>query len=87
MTLPRESLEKLIHCRVAAVKALSIMRFRDWLLVPVGKDHARFRLGLGIEAIAAFSLAFGEGGFSRRSSTRRLSRSDSTIRSDSAITA
>ena len=58
-----------------------------WLFVPGGKVHTRFRVGFGIAAMAARSLAFGAGGFSSRFSTKRLSRSDRTIRSNSSITA
>lgn len=62
------------------------MFFRNRLFVPNGKAHARFR-GFGIAAMAARSRAFGAGGCSSRLSTKRLSRSDSTTRSDSSIAA
>jgi hypothetical protein len=53
----------------------------------VSTIHRRFRVGFGIPAMAACSLAFGAGGFSSRFSTVRLSRSAKMTRSDCSITA
>src|SRR5208283_5809364 len=86
MTLAGVTLQKVINGRIATVERFPIMLFRDRLFVPGGKAHPRFRVGFGIAAMAARSLAFGTGGFSRRFSTKRLSRSDKTMRSDSSIT-
>src|ERR1035438_533375 len=76
MALASVTLEEVIHRRIATIERLPIMLFRDWLFVPGRNAHRRFRVGFGIAAMAARSLAFGAGGFSSRFSTKRLSRSD-----------
>jgi hypothetical protein len=87
MALASVTLEEAIHGRIATIERLPIMLFRDWFFVPGGNAHRRFRAGFDIAAMTARGLAFGAGGFSSRFSTKRLSRSDKTIRSDSSITA
>src|ERR1051326_114073 len=87
MALAGIASEEFIHHGIAAIKSLAIMVPCDRLLVPAGKRHVRLGFGLGSAAMAARSLAFGAGGFSSRSRTMRLSRSDRTMRSASSITA
>ncbi len=65
VALPCVALKKVVQFGVAAIEGFPVMRSGDWLLMPCGKPHASF----GIAAMAARSLAFGAGGFSRRSRT------------------
>src|ERR1700679_4249110 len=83
LALAGVTLQEVIHGWIAAVERLPIVLFEIGSSLQGGKAHPRFRIGLGIAAIAARSLAFGAGGCSSRFSTKRLSRSDNTIRSDS----
>src|SRR5260370_19031980 len=66
MALASVTLEEIIHGRITTIETLPIMLFRDWLFVPGGSAHRRFRPGFGIRAMASPSLAFGVGGFSTR---------------------
>jgi hypothetical protein len=56
MALAGVTLQEIIHGRIATIERLPIMLFRDWLFVPGGNAHRRFRLGFGIAAMAARSL-------------------------------
>ena len=80
------ALEEVVRGQITTVERLPTMLLQDRLFVPGGKAHADFRAGFGMVSMAARSLAFGAGRFSSRFCTKRLSRSDRRVRSDSAIT-
>jgi hypothetical protein len=75
--------QEFIQCLVAAIESAAIMFLADRLFVPARHDYGRF----GSARAAATSFAFGAGGWSSSSRTRKLSRADSRTRSASSITA
>lgn len=82
MALSGVTAEEFVQCRLATVESLTIMYLADRLLVP--RSHHQNRFGNARAALSSF--AFGDGGFSSRSRTRKLSRSDSCTCSDSLMT-
>jgi hypothetical protein len=82
VTLTGISLQEFVQRGFSAVECLPVMCLADRLFAP--DRHARRR---GSAFAAANSLAFGAGGCSSSSKTRRLSRSDSRRCSASSITA
>src|ERR1700722_2964418 len=79
VTLAGMAAEELIQRFFAAVESFAIMAFGNRLFMPCHSIHDRE----GSPFATANSLAFGAGGFSSRSNTRKLSRSESWTRSAS----
>jgi hypothetical protein len=71
--IPSSPPSELIQRFVAAVEEFPIMSLADRFFVPRDHDYRRF----GRARAAASSLAFGAGGFSSRSRTRKLFLSES----------
>src|SRR4051794_2622260 len=73
VALARIPAQEIVQVVVAAIKGVPIVHLTDRLFMPGRSRHT----DCGRALAAVNSLALGAGGFSSRSSTRRLSRSDS----------
>lgn len=71
VVLAGEADQVVIECWLAAIETFTVVRFADGCFNPAGCQVTR---ALASDIVAARSLAFGAGGFSRTSSTFRLSR-------------
>src|SRR5581483_10889874 len=83
--LSRVTAQEVVECLVAAVECLAIMLATDRLLMP-GEASCVLHRSRGSDRAAAKSRAFGFGGCSSKSRTRRLSLADSLTSSDCSIT-
>src|SRR5205085_5213226 len=78
------ALQEFVQRWLTAVKSSAIMFLADRFLMPCRKTHDFF---LDSARTAARNFAFGLGGFSRTSKTRRLSLAERRICSASSMTA
>lgn len=73
VTLSGITAQEFVQRLITAIERFPVMFFADWLFMPSRHGYRRF----GNARAAANNLAFGAGGFSSRSSTRKLSLAES----------